>query len=391
MKIGVCAPIQCSSFENYLYDEYKEKSRGLGLGGSQVNQIINELLERNYKLSIFTLDKTIQKEEEVVLKGKNITVYIGPFRKNKMRTFDFQKAERKYLERVIKEDNPDVVHAHWTYEFALASINSGIPHIISVRDWAPAILRLMPKPYRVMRLILNFYVLYKGENFVANSLYIDEKISKYVKNKFDLVPNALKDDIFLKKKKYFNIKEKKIISINNGFGKLKNVQKLIKAFEQVRKILPNTQLILIGIGFEKNGVAQQWAKQNSDDKNINFMGEIPYKNIFSKLENCDLLVHSSLQESFGNTLIEAMSKKIPVIGGRDSGAVPWVLDNGKAGVIIDITNENKITNEVIDILTNQDKWYKYSSSGYNRAHHRFRLSDVVSKYIEIYLKIKKKS
>jgi L-malate glycosyltransferase len=384
MRIGICAPVDCSTFEQYLYDKEKIKSKGLGLGGSQVNQIINELLERGHKLSIFTLDKSIQKGKELVLKGENLTVYIGPFRRSKMCTLDFQRLERKYLENAIRKDSPDIVHAHWTYEFALGSINSGVPHLVSVRDWAPTILKLMPKPYRIMRLILNYYVFYKGANFVANSLYIDKKIEELVKNKFDLVPNAIKDEIFIKTEKFLNTKEPKIISINSGFGKLKNVSILIKVFETVKKTLPNAILVLIGTDFEKDGVAHRWTKENSDDKNIKFLGEMPHKNMLHIMEDCDLLVHPALEESFGNTLIEAMSKKVPVIGGENSGAVPWVLGFGKAGILTDITSNERISKEMIDILVDIEKWNKFSIAGYKRAYKEFRLSSIVDKYLERY-------
>jgi len=382
MKIGICAPVDCSTFESYLYEEDKVKSKGLGLGGSQVNQIVNDLLERGFHLSIFTLDRSIEEGKEIILRGDNLTVYIGPFRRSKMVTLDFQKVERHYLERVIKKDQPDMVHAHWTYEFALGAINSGIPHIISVRDWAPIILKLMPRPYRVMRLLLNYYVFFKGKNFVANSLYIDKKIDGLVKNKFDLVPNAIKDEVFLKTQKCLNTKTQKIVSINNGFGKLKNVSILIKAFEKVKKSLPNATLILIGNDFENDGIAHQWTKTNSDDTNIEFFGEMSHKEMLHIMEDCDLLVHPALEESFGNTLIEAMSKKVPVIGGKDSGAVPWVL--GKSGVLTDITKSNNIADEIIDILKNEKKWKQYSESGYKRAYAEFRLSSIVDRYLEIY-------
>ena len=385
MKIGICAPVDCSTFEKYLYEEDKIRSKGLGLGGSQVNQIINELLERGYKLSIFTLDNSISIGDEIVLKGGNITVYIGAFRRSKMVTFDFQRYERKYLEKVIREDKPDILHAHWTYEFAIGAINSNIAHLISVRDWAPTILKLMPKPYRMMRLLLNYYVFFKGNNFVANSLYIDNKIDGLVKNKFALVPNAIKDEIFLKTQKYFNTKTQKIISINSGFGKRKNVSVLIKAFEKVKETLPNTKLILIGSDFEKDGIAHQWTNQNSDDENIEFLGEMSHSNMLKILEKCDLLVHPALEESFGNTLIEAMSKKVPVIGGKDSGAVPWVLED--SGILIDITNENEMANKIIEILKDEDKWSMYSESGYKRAFNKFRLSNIVDRYLSTYDKV----
>jgi hypothetical protein len=74
------------------------------------------------------------------------------------RAWDLFAQERAGLERAMREDPCDVVHAHWTYEFALAALASGQPTLVTARDWAPTILlmqrRLRLLPYRLACLLL---------------------------------------------------------------------------------------------------------------------------------------------------------------------------------------------------------------------------------------------
>ena len=99
------------------------------------------------------------------------------------------------------------------------------------------------------------------------------------------------------------------------------------------------------------------------------------------------MIHSALEESFGMTLLEAMAKKTPVIGGKDSGAVPWVLNYGKSGVLTDVKSPKLIANEAIKLLTNEMLWEKFSLAGYKYAWENFRLSKIVDQTINEYRKI----
>jgi len=66
--------------------------------------------------------------EPVVAVGNRFRIYYVPERKRAFRLeggvpgrmLDFFRLERNALRRAIVLADPDVVHAHWAYEFALA-------------------------------------------------------------------------------------------------------------------------------------------------------------------------------------------------------------------------------------------------------------------------------
>ncbi len=355
-----------------------------GLGGIGVVQLVKGLLRKEIRVSVYSLDVDVI--TPLVVKGEFLTIYYGSYRR-KHRMRDFMKVERQSIRDFIIVDKPDIVHAHWTYEFAIGALSGGKPTLITVRDWAPTILRLKPDAYRFGRLILHYYTIFRGDNFTAISPYIQKSLIKYKGKNIPIIPNALDDEYFYKGKRHLNNSQPRIVSVNNGFGKRKNVKALLRAFRVIKTRVPACRLILIGYGFEKNGIAQQWASKNELAEGVNFIGHVSHAEVLAVLESTDLLIHPSLEESFGMTLLEAMAKKTPVIGGDRSGAVPWVLDYGKAGVLTNVKSPTLIANEAILILTNKERWKILSAAGYQYARNHFSLSKIVDQYLEAYNKL----
>ena len=174
MKIGIAGPIQTAPLVEFLDDVDLDKASE-GLGGIPITQLVKGLLNTDHEVSVYSLDQNIKKRE--VLHGKKLTLYYGPYRP-RHRIWDFFKQERQSIRDFILVDRPDIVHAHWTYEFALGALASGIPTLITVRDWAPTILRLKMDHYRFGRSLMACATFFKGSNFIANSPYIQKCIKK---------------------------------------------------------------------------------------------------------------------------------------------------------------------------------------------------------------------
>ena len=178
-----------------------------------------------------------------------------------------------------------------------------------------------------------------------------------------------------------------IISINNGFGKRKNVNSLIRAFGIIKRKVPGCRLLLVGSGFEKNSVAYNWTIKNCLTDGINFLGLLTHDGVLKILERADLLVHPALEESFGMIFLEAMAKRTPVIGGKYSGAVPWVLGYGQAGILTDVRSPELIAKEATRLLMNKKLWASYSEAGYKYALGNFHIGKIVGETICEYKKL----
>src|SRR6188508_1637611 len=121
--VGPCAPVQLAE----LLSESSRNSLPEGLGGPPLNLLVRELVARGRSVLAITFDRHVL--EEHVLEGPNLKICVGPYRPRPAR--DFFATERAFLRRVLQRERPDIVHTHWTYEWALATQASGLPHVIT--------------------------------------------------------------------------------------------------------------------------------------------------------------------------------------------------------------------------------------------------------------------
>lgn len=119
------------------------------------------------------------------------------------------------------------------------------------------------------------------------------------------------------------------------------------------------------------------------------MGKIQHGHCLSEIRNADVLVHPALEESFGNILIEAMSQGTPVIAGGQSGAVPWVMDYGRAGTLVDVKSAAQLAEGVINLLKDRKRWREHSCAGFTHASQNYRMSHTTDLYIAAYRDLQK--
>ena len=195
--LGMLGPLNLADFRKYLYPDSWRDDLPKGLGGTPVNLLSCELLNRGHRLVIFTLDPAVQ--DEIVLEGINLRICIGPFRpRAKHRALDFFAVERDYLLRAIKRERPDILHAQWTYEYALAAQASGLPHVITAHDAPISIVRLNFTIYRIVRTLMAYRVLTRARRVASVSPYVQEHLRRFMlyKGTDEVISNGLSQDIF---------------------------------------------------------------------------------------------------------------------------------------------------------------------------------------------------
>jgi glycosyltransferase involved in cell wall biosynthesis len=199
-----------------------------------------------------------------------------------------------------------------------------------------------------------------------------------------LIPNGLPDDSFLHQGAGLTRHEPVVVSVNNGFGRRKNVSALLEAFALVRCLLPASRLLLAGNGFGPEEDAHRWAREAGCADGVEFLGPLSRDGVIALLLSASALVNPALEESFGMTLIEAMSQRIPVVGGKRSGAVPWVLDHGRAGILTEVSDPRALATSMTALLTDESRRQQYAKRGFRRAWTTFRQSTVTDSYLAEY-------
>lgn len=384
MHIGIAGPIILNRFIEYLH--LTKDTLTLGMGGTAINLLIKGLLERGHRVSVFTLDRNIT--EKLRIDGPRLTVYVAPFRKKAaIRMLDLMYREWYTLSKLMKEAAPDIVHAHWSYEYAVAAIISGLPHLITLRDHVITIVRLTRSSYRLMRLLMDSWVRRNGQNFTVNSPYLAGKI-KNIKNPPVIIPNPVERSQLAHNEREKPKHTLKVFSALTGWSAIKNPENGIKGFQMARKkILKSFEYHLFGPGYEEKGAGWQWARNNNLLDNTFWHGPIDHLRLLKDMDQFDILLHPSREESFGNSVLEAMAKGIPVIGGEKSGAVPWVMGNGSCGPLVDIESPVAISDALVQLFQDDDRYTEYSHNGLKRVAETFLNELVTADYLNTYRKI----
>jgi L-malate glycosyltransferase len=312
-----------------------------------------------------------------------LTVSVGPFRRHGRARDGFRK-EREALSSSLRRHPVDLLHAHWTYEFALAALQDGRPSIITVRDWAPAIFRHHPHPYRAVRWAMQHRVLRRAPHLVSTSPYIANRLLKHYGRETPIIPNGFYFADGGSPRRPRLATELRIGSVNNGFSRRKNVHALIRAFGLVRAQMPDATLHLVGSGFERGGPAYAFAAQHGLTSGIEFVGPQSPSRIPDVMRSLDILVHPALEESFGRTLLEAINEGAIVIAGRNSGAVPWVLGEGVAGELVDVRDPGAIAVAVLRLASQPERWQVRRSAAFGHASANFSLDFVARSYENLY-------
>lgn len=386
MKIGIAGPISIAPFRSQLELGGLEKCPD-GLGGTPVVALTTELLKRGHEVVVYTLDPEVT--SEVILSGPQLKIYVGPYRRAH-RARDMFRAEREYLASAIRREPCQVVHAHWTYEFALAALDSGNPTVVTAHDAPFIILRLYKDMYRAVRTIMAWQVARKSSLMTTVSPYVGDHFRKYLNFQGDLtiIPNGLPSENFARVESAALAPKTGTVtfaSILTGGSRLKNGTAALLAFEQIRKKLPQSRLLLIGPDFGFGGLAHRWALQNHCGNQVEFIGSLSYERLMELLESSvDVLVHPSLEESFGMVLAEAMALHIPVIAGKYSGGVSYVLEGGKAGYLVDVRNPEKIAAAMLHLATDDHFRMQLANAGFETAKRRFDIAGVVDQYELLY-------
>ena len=365
------------------------------LEGTLVWQLVRDLLGREYRVSVVTLDQGVTTPVALSIpeSGQPFDIKLGPYRaRHWMR--DLMRVERHAVRDGVLRTQPELVHAHWCYEYALGALASGVPTLVTVHDWAPAVLKMMETrywPYWTGRLGLYFATLARARHLTAVSPYIACKVRRFSRGAVEVIPNGFPDGRFAatgNQPAVVSTDGKPIVvSVNNGFSPLKNVRRLLEAYRTLGLQGIECELHVIGDGYEPGGPCEAWAWQGRLAEGVTFEGPLPHAKVLSRMREATLLVHPAREESFGMTLIEAMSQRVPVIGGARSGAVPWVLDAGRAGLLVDVDNPGSIAEAIEALLRQPPLRERLALAGYRHAWQNFRQSRVTDLYLDAYRRL----
>lgn len=289
------------------------------------------------------------------------------------------------MAKLLRHANPDVVHAHWTYEFALAAMASDLPTIVTIRDAPLTVVRHMPTAFRALRATLAYAVRFnqRRARFTAPSPYIANVWHQQMltKQQIQVIPNFAPAQAL--KRSAAKSLHPTIIEVAD-MSPRKNVQLLIEAFQIVKLHIPSAELILVGEGLGATDKLAQNASKHGFSDSIRFLGYQPSEIVHQLMKSSWIHAHVSKEESFGNTIAEAMRSRTAVLAGKDTGAPPWLLADGVAGKLVDIRSAEEVGIALKDMLHDKELLNQYVLNAYDRVGTVFSSEGVIAAYLHEY-------
>lgn len=339
------------------------------------------LTNKGHTVHLFTLDQ-IANSQPYTKDARLQTVYIEP--KDPSIAYFFQKyfSLKLFITfiQTVKKFDPDIIHIHHNLKSTLSIILAAKlykkPIVHTMHDVNLACISSYGVNKKTGEIcnkgtlrncfknrcfpatkFLKYALLWKLRQWVEKN-YVDiilcpskflmATLSKLGYRNLEYLPNfvSLPQEVI---KNTNNTPKRPYIIYVGRFIELKGVYYLIKAFKTILKTFPHARLLLIGNGQEKKEL-KSYAVKLGIKKKITFIDELSHEEISFYYKNSYVCVLPSIGiESFGLTVIEAMSFGLPVVA-SDIGGIPELIENGKTGFLCKPRDDQDLAKKILKIL-----------------------------------------
>ena len=110
---------------------------------------------------------------------------------------------------------------------------------------------------------------------------------------------------------------------------------------------------------------------------VTFTGSLPYAEVADRYRNADLLINPSFSESFGRSLVEAMSCEVPVVASRIGGMLDCVAD-GETGLLCEPGDAGDLARAILRLLADDEARQRMGRAARQRVNELFSWESVVT-------------
>jgi glycosyltransferase involved in cell wall biosynthesis len=174
----------------------------------------------------------------------------------------------------------------------------------------------------------------------------------------------------------------------------KGVDTLIRSMIPVVKAMPDSRLIIVGEGPNRDSLERLVQDIGLPDS-VQLYGRASDDDLKKLYDSAAVFVLPSrhfqgmVMEGLGVVLLEAMSHGVPVIG-SNVGGIPDIIIDGETGYLVPEQNSDILAEKIVQILTNTDLQEKFRRNGLIRVRDSFSWESVSKKFSEVYKQVSEK-
>lgn len=323
----------------------------LGKGGAErvVSELANEMIERNYQISILLLDKNVV---EYSLNAKINVEFLAydPTLGSIKRTWK----RIGLLRRTIKKYDTDVVFSFLTSANILSCFACrGLRSRLIVSERSDPSCNCSKKADKLRKFAYRY-----ADGFVFQTKQAKAWFSKAIQNRSAVIKNPLNPKLPQIRQTW----HKEIVTASR-LEKSKNIEMLIDAFAMLAEIDSTYKLKIFGNG-SYEAQLKQYVEMKACKDNILFMGMD--HDWHHQVLDASLFVLSSNYEGLSNSLMEALAIGLPCIATDDpNGGARSIIEHNTNGQLVPIKDIEALFHAMCHILNDNELKAHYSNNASN--------------------------
>ena len=288
---------------------------------------------------------------------------------------------------VMEESGVDLFHVHYAIPHAVSAVlaremagGSRLRFVTTLHGTDITIVgadRAYARPTR--------FAIDQSDAVTAVSTFLAEETMLMfgVKKAIDVVPNFVDTQRFAPGQRgrwYQRGEEERHIVHASNFRPVKRVDDVVRAFAKIQAKVP-ARLFLCGDGPDREHAVAIAADLGCQDR-VETLGA--HTAIEDVMADADLFLLASQTESFGLSLLEAMSCGVPCCS-TAVGGVAEVL--GETGAMTPFGDPDAMAAAALELLTDENLHRKHCEASRERAMAEFTADRVLPQYLEIYRRL----
>jgi len=157
---------------------------------------------------------------------------------------------------------------------------------------------------------------------------------------------------------------------------------VVMAVAKLLKAHPDIVYVIIGTGDEERPLQRLVNEMGLQDA-VEFVGQVPHRDVMAYLATCDIFALPSWNESFGVVYVEAMAHGRPVIACRGEGIQDVIVD-GETGALVEPKDVDSLTNALGKLLDDQAYARRLGEAGKALVTRSFTWQQSAEKLCQLY-------
>lgn len=292
------------------------------------------------------------------------------------------------LTRILLNEKPDLIHAHSSKAGIIARIAAKLtstPVVFTAHGWA--FTEGVSEKKRKLFILIEKSIARFTNKIICVSEYDRQlAIQNKVAEPTQLI--TIVNGVEVSKGKLNNN-----IEVNNGrikiimvarFSSQKDYETLTLALSEVKG---DFEALYVGEG-ELQFQIKELVKEKKLDQKINFLGM--RKDVLELLEKSDIFVLSSNYEGLPISIIEAMSKSLPIVA-SDVGGIKELVEDGETGYLIGKKDYTGLAEKLQFLLDHPEERKKMGQASYQKYENEFSLALMLEKTFSVYHEVLQKN